>query len=366
MDEKDAAVSNETPFIAPPSDEAADSTNGTELISIPEPLSSLIKSIRPYERVFASQGVKPLLQLVVDHLESLGHCPSIALDSKDTESFELHLVRDYLAQVSLKEHSYKVAEIIIALLKDTCLDFEILVPKAVIAALAHDLGKIPEYRLSGIYNTSEHPSISACKLRELSDGMRVSWLDDALDAIREHHSSSDGRFADLLRQADRAARQRELVKLAKGFSVVPFHQWFDPQKLVKLLEPHINHIQSGGKWKAISFRRVVYCFPDFLFEKVKDLCLESKVLDLKFICISEKEAALKQIIAGLRLHGYIPEMLQQHRYAVKFYIKGPFGAKPFILTPIKGDFFNLKEIEVRKVGYLGAIKQISLSKRTTT
>lgn len=214
---KDAAVSNETPFIAPPSDEAADSTNGTELISIPEPLSSLIKSIRPYERVFASQGVKLLLQLVVDHLESLGHCPSIALDSKDTESFELHLVRDYLAQVSLKEHSYKVAEIIIGLLKDTYLDFENHVPKAVITALAHDLGKIPEYRLSGIYNTSEHPSISACKLRELSDGMRVSWLDDALDAIREHHSSSDGRFADLLRQADRVARQRELVRLAKGF-----------------------------------------------------------------------------------------------------------------------------------------------------
>ena len=51
---------------------------------------------------------------------------------------------------------------------------------------------------------------------------------------------------------------------------------------------------------------------------------------------------------------------------MKFYIKGPFGAKPFILTPIKGDFFNLKEIEARKVGYLGAITQISLSKRPTT
>ncbi len=362
MDGKDETVSNETPLMAPSSNEPADPTNGTELISIPESLSSLIRSIQPYERVFASQGVKPLLQVVVDHLENLGHCPSIATDLKDTESFELHLVRDYLAQVSLKEHSYRVAEIIIELLKNTCLDFEILVPKAVIAALAHDLGKIPEYRLSGIYNTSEHPPISAYKFKELAEEIRVSWLDDALEAIREHHSSSKGHFTELLRQADRIARQRELLKLAKDFSVVPFHQWFDPQKLVKLLEPHINHIQSGGKWKAISFRGLVYCFPDFLFEKVKDLCLESKVLDLRFICISEKEAAFKLIITGLRLHGYIPEMLQPHRYAMKFYIKGPFGTKELVLTPLRGDFFNLKEIEAKKAGYLTAIKEIRNSK----
>src|SRR3989304_19338 len=184
MDGKDETVSNETPLMAPSSNEPTDPTNGTELISIPEPLSSLIRSIQPYERVFASQGVKPLLQLVV---ENLGHCPSIATDSKDTESFELHLVRDYLAQVSLKEHSYRVAEIIIGLLKDTYLDFENHVPKAVITALAHDLGKIPEYRLSGIYNTTEHPPISACKLRELSDGMRGSWLCDGLGGRRGEH-----------------------------------------------------------------------------------------------------------------------------------------------------------------------------------
>ncbi len=359
---KDEAVPNEMPLIAPHPNEPADLTNDTEILCVPEPLSSLIRSIKPYEGVFVSLGVKPLLQLVIDHLEKHGQCPSIAMDSKDPESFELHLVRDYLGQVSLKEHSYRVAEIIMALLKDTHPDFECHVPKAVITALAHDLGKIPEYRLSGIYGTFEHPPISAYKLRELAGEMRVSWLDEALEAIREHHSFSEGPFTELLRQADRIARQRELLMLAKGFSIVPFYQWFDPQQLVGLLEPHINHTQSGGRWKAISFRGIVYCFPDFLFEKVKDLCLRSKALDLRFFCISEKDAAFRQIISGLRLHGYIPEMLQQNRYATKFYIKGPFGTKELVLTPLKGDFFNLREIEARKAGYLTAIKEIRHSK----
>jgi len=319
------------------------------------PAAFIEDCIKPYQDDFAAQGVMPLAEAVIDLLEKHGECPSIVLDSRDPESVELYSVRNNLAKTTLKEHTYTVARAVIETVKNTYIDHENHVPKAVITALAHDIGKIPEFRASGAYNTYTHPQISVSKLKELAAGIRVPWLDGAVLAIRDHHIRSTDQFTNILKQADRRAREMELLASVKDLTIKPFDQWFDPQKLVNLIEPHVNRLISGEKWKAFSYKGIVYCLPDFLYEKTKELCRKLKVLDLMFIYESEKETALRQVARSLREKGYVPDLLQPHHYSGRFEIRSVAGKKRFLLTPFRGEFFNLQEIEARKVGYLSMI-----------
>ncbi len=78
-----------------------------------------------------------------------------------------------LTKITLKDHSYTVANNIVEIVRET-LNYENLVPRAIITALAHDLGKIPEYSESGSYcNTHEHTLIGTAKLKELASGMKI-------------------------------------------------------------------------------------------------------------------------------------------------------------------------------------------------
>ncbi len=276
----------------------------------PNPKDSLDDFIRdfiaPYKNVFDSQNVFDVLKQVIEILHKHGHNPSIVLDNKDQEAVSLVSVKDNLAKTSLKDHSCLVGIILVNKIKETYAQYENIMPKAIIAALAHDIGKIPELRLTGVYNTKEHPLVSANKLNELFFGNPVFWAKDVIKAISEHHISSTGdQFTQLLQQADRQARQQELLKYSKDFSIKPFREWFRADDFLKMIEPYINVSQSGNKWQAFTFKGVIYCRPDYIYDTVKKMCRENKVLDLSFAYEAEKENVLKMIInelANRKLH----------------------------------------------------------------
>ena len=163
---------------------------------IPELLSSFLDDcINPYEKTIETQGVLSVVQSLIDIMEKHGSVPSVVMDARDDESLSLVSVRDNLVKISLKDHTYSVTRNMIALLKEEYRDYENLIPKAIIVSLAHDLGKIPELRESGLYNTSKHPLISASKLDELFVGMDdVFWRKDAVEVVREHHISTNNLF----------------------------------------------------------------------------------------------------------------------------------------------------------------------------
>ena len=138
---------------------------------------------------------------------------------------------------------------------------------------------------------------------------------------------------------------------------MPMEQWLDPVKLVKLLEPHVNVLKTG-KWQAFSFGGIVYCNPGFLYEQAKSLCRQERVLDLAVIYESEKESALRRITGILKQAEYVADLLQQNYYARKFEIAAAGGKKRFILTPLRGEHFNLQELESRKTGYLSTIREV--------
>jgi hypothetical protein len=214
---------------------------------IPELLSSFLDDcINPYEKTIETQGVLSVVQSLIDIMEKHGSVPSVVMDAGDDESLSLVSVRDNLVKISLKDHTYSVTRNMIALLKEEYRDYENLIPKAIIVSLAHDLGKIPELRESRLYNTSEHPLISASKLDELFVGMDdVFWRKDAVEVVREHHISTNNQFTNLLKAADRKAREMELIIFSSGYEIKPFKAWFDADEFLKMLEPDINTAKNG-------------------------------------------------------------------------------------------------------------------------
>ncbi|KPK35927.1 MAG: hypothetical protein AMK70_04245 [Nitrospira bacterium SG8_35_1] len=325
-----------------------------------EPLKSFWdKCIKPYQHVFDSQNVSDVLKELIEILEKHGHCPSVSVGKKDSEAIDLLSVNDNLVQVSLKEHTYAVAQNLVEIIKNSYLEYEDHIPKAVITALAHDIGKIPEYRLSGAYNTYEHHLISGNKLSELFAGRDLFWIRQAVHAVENHHAHTSDDFTLLLKQADRQARQFELIKFTKGYSIIPFEEWFKADALYKSIEPHINYIQSYRKWVAFTLKGVVYCKPDFLYDKAKELCREAKALDLTFIYESEKQNALRKVVSTLRKAEKIPDFLKSNQFTRKFELKTHVGKQRYMLTPLKcSESFNLLELESRKMGYLEIIDRV--------
>ena len=114
----------------------------------PNPKDSLEEFIHdfiaPYKHIFDGQNVFDVLKQVIEILHKHGHNPSIVLDNKDQEAVSLVSVKDNLAKTSLKDHSCLVGIILVNKIKETYAQYENLMPKAIIAALADDIGKIPE------------------------------------------------------------------------------------------------------------------------------------------------------------------------------------------------------------------------------
>jgi len=341
-------------------DDDDETRDGVPSMNAPDqgsPLMGLLERLKPYEEIFVAQNADGLFRALISELDRFGHCSSIVTRANDSEAVELYSVRENLSRVSLKEHTVGVTNKIISLLETTYHDFENHIPRAVIAALSHDLGKIPEYWASGVYNTSEHQLVSASRLRELAGNAQITWLDEAIRAVKDHHIRTNNQFSALLKEADKGARELELLRFSGNRSIMPMEQWLDPAKLVKLIEPHVN-VLKAGKWQAISFGGIVYCMPGFLYEQAKSLSRQEKALDLAVIYESEKEVALRRITGILRQAEYIPDLLQQNYYARKFEILAVGGKKKFILTPLRGEHFNLQELEARKTGYLSTIKEV--------
>ncbi|MCX5813962.1 MAG: HD domain-containing protein [Proteobacteria bacterium] len=166
--------------------------------------------VHPYKKEFllfnSLEGTLNLLNILEKH----GDCPSVrtyGLASNGTAS-QWHV----LARVSLKDHSCRVARIIIALHKKeypgSYLD---LIPMHIITALGHDVGKIPAFGSLDNYATADHPIIGARVVRSCFAGHDTPWIMAVTQAIINHHRDSNDTHDRILRRADHLARGQELV-----------------------------------------------------------------------------------------------------------------------------------------------------------
>lgn len=111
-----------------------------------------------------------------------------------------------LARVTLYAHTLNVAKNIHKHLTKEKLGFRI--PSALVAALAHDLGKAQALRAGR--NSREHPAISCEILHSLPGFEQLRTHKEILTAVRHHHSgTSKCWLSKLLQSADHEARKQE-------------------------------------------------------------------------------------------------------------------------------------------------------------
>jgi len=246
----------------------------------------------------------------------------------------------------------------------------------VLACLAHDLGKIPEY-FAELYTLGDHPIISAAVLDQIPGFKDLPFAEEVRQAIVNHHRTGKGKLVELLKQADRTARRRELSQIMQEksrkktgieskrelkpeenkkveneaktteekkniserepekeekikVSVSDFYQeaseekvvyeydlsWLKIQEFLQELKKEINRVVDG-KWIAFSMPDgVVYVHPTGLWAIIKKLALKERIPEV-ITCEGDKtlkRSILVSLIKILRKEGCIEEGLIQEGY----------------------------------------------------
>lgn len=140
-------------------------------------------------------------------LDEFGDCSSVVKGNKDEpEGKNPVTTYEMLQQVNLRSHSFHVAEEAIRNAAGP------IVPKVVVTALAHDLGKIPQY-YERYYQTGTHAFAGVAVIETLESMRGLKYFKEVKEAIRLHHGSSDAYLDNILRESDHAARRREMAPI---------------------------------------------------------------------------------------------------------------------------------------------------------
>ncbi|BHH83451.1 HD domain-containing protein [Desulforhopalus sp. 52FAK] len=140
-------------------------------------------------------------------LESEDPCPSVVNPSNDVEASWDTNTYNMLGRTSLLDHSLHVAEQTIDLL--IAAEAHHVIPDTMIAALGHDIGKLPTNR-THLYSLGEHPLAAGRLLAEIKLFGQLSRKEEISKAIKHHHMRPEGLIGKTLKKADQKARQLEL------------------------------------------------------------------------------------------------------------------------------------------------------------
>lgn len=334
--------------------------------------------------------VREVILEVMRILDEKGGVPSVV----DRDGGDLgEDIYGILKRVSLREHSVRVARKV----------FEMGVsgirePQAVLCALAHDLGKIPEYQ-GRYYSLGDHPVISVTVLKGIELFRGLSFAEEVEKAILYHHRTGKGELVEILKKADRLAREEE-VRLFEGKKSESKGQvdrdeskmeskgdteeikivervdyrgiedkegkdergrvegvdlsWLDLGRFVSVLKEKVNVVEKG-RWIAVSDSDgVVYVHPQGLWEIVKRLALEERRIEIVLMEGDRmmKRSVLVELVRHLRDAGYIDtELIREGYFASPFKVYRGGEAKRVLYTPFRAGVFGLaSELEIRKRG----------------
>ena len=140
-------------------------------------------------------------------LDQEGLCPSVVNLSSDNEGNWDENTYRILGQTTLLDHSLNVAEQVVKLLSESK-DWHVI-PDTMVAALAHDLGKIESVR-GYLYSLGEHPLAAGRVLSSLKGFKQLLRSEEIERAIKLHHKMPEGLLGKTLKKADQNARQQEL------------------------------------------------------------------------------------------------------------------------------------------------------------
>ncbi|MBA3008595.1 MAG: HD domain-containing protein [Desulfocapsa sp.] len=298
------------------------------------------KRVRPLRHASQQQAVcRDLLSL----LDTEGRCPSVVNVGRDVEASWDSNTYTLLGQTNLIDHSLNVAEQVICLLQASETGF--LMPDTIIAALSHDLGKLPSIR-GHLYSLGEHPLAAGRILVGLQSFKQLPLKEEILQAVKFHHKQPQELLGKTLKRADQLARQQEIEQAQERLQPLEeppkWHNeaksqdgifeekpetkknvavpkliklpWLDTHALLKDMRPYINKLE-GRRFQAFSMPNGFgYFMPKILEVIAKKQAEKAGVLEVGSMEKEEMREVLLSIVHQLRQEDVIANGLLQNNY----------------------------------------------------
>ena len=178
---------------------------------------------------------KEVCYRILSLLETEGGCPSVVNAADDVEASWDSTTYDLLGKTTLLDHSLNVALEVIGILRKD--DAQHVIPDTLVAALGHDLGKLPSIK-SHLYSLGEHPLAAGRVLAGIPSYNHLARKDEISKAIKLHHKQPQGLLGQTLKKADQQARQKELERAVASLEIEnPAHQENVVEKNPKTVQP---------------------------------------------------------------------------------------------------------------------------------
>ncbi|PIP38550.1 MAG: hypothetical protein COX19_12100 [Desulfobacterales bacterium CG23_combo_of_CG06-09_8_20_14_all_51_8] len=355
--------------------------------------------IVPYKKILGTSGyLKPVTTLLA-LLDAHGNCPSVVKINQDHEYQTLQNVYDLLSKITLLDHSLNVAEQMITdIARAKTKDPEMIMGKILMAALGHDIGKIPDLMDAETYRKGDHPYISYLVLKKAIFTDPSPQHEDILHAVKSHHYQVREGFTYDLRRADQAAREMEAERLSlqgesaadlvqiiheqkasetkpqeqnstpkeKGASPEAFDlSWLDMDEFLSIIEPEINRIENNSYFRAFSMNNgLVYLMLSLVSETVIQLAKNHNHAEVMVNAdTTEKKRSLEFTVKTMLADkGYIPSFIGKGFSGARFGLIDANGKKKMvgIYMPVEARAFktSLAELENRK-NKTSVIKEIT-------
>ncbi len=356
---KAASGPEETALSSPPGEDAGTaedrSASGKAVMTVQAFYGEVIE---PHKETLG--GMLEEINRIMEILEQYGGCPSVVDTIADSEKKTATRMGDILSKVTLRDHTFNVARIALRLLMDAYDDPVGYIPVVIIAALGHDLGKIPQLRSQGKYVKADHPLTSVSIIEEIFEKDKdAHWLKMVAKAIGEHHQSATDPLSELLKEADGKARQLEIEQAEKRASFA-WEEWFDCKEILRRVGATVNVTQTGSAFRAFSVDDAVYCDPTFLYETAGAMAAERNIIDITLLRDTDKDKALRRIVESLRKSDMLTSELGKAYTTRRYEIQVEQGKpKRAFLVPIKASAFeNRAEFEAIKAGGPPLVKGI--------
>lgn len=335
--------------------------------------------IDPHRGLFSRRGELALIKRILLELDRHGLCSSVV--SGDGKSAFAPTAKRF-SRVTLLDHSLRVARRM-GEIHDSLYTEKLLYGKHMIAALAHDAGKMEHLRRGGDgrYVKDDHAAASARALgawaAEFGGEDGALSLRSVIDAVRNHHRpvNDPDPLLECLKKADAAAREEEFSGERKNLRARADAADADtepPEWLVRdiprILDEHVGpaiNVEALSKKpfaRAISSTNgVVYVCPHYLFDGVREHMEKQSIADMRFFDSSRAgELRAKLLVTNsLKSRSWVGDgyyaSFWNYEYEGKKVTRGGFWIPVFAEAFTAG----LSELEKRKSGGLRRITAFS-------
>lgn len=197
-------------------------------------------------RTYSNSAYGDVVRAILKLLDEEGDCPSVVNTKGEAEGLIAKNTYEVLSRIPLYMHTLNVAEQMIRAFRNSAS----MLPKILITALGHDLGKLPSMR-SKLYSMGDHPLISITILEGLPGYKELPFRDEISKAIMEHHRVTKGILAEKLKEADHAARRMEMSEASQEMISEKISQPQNKQNEPELKEPEKKaEIQKSSEEKT--------------------------------------------------------------------------------------------------------------------